>query len=274
MTKTTTVYNQIDYILCSEKIKHTLINARSFSGTEPSRDHRLVICKLQVENYNIFRNANETHSKSYITFQLIKSEETKNAYQQQLRENLCKMECTSWENIRASITDAATKTIRFAKNNKNHRTHNHVVERLSNQQKELRLRISSTVNDEKVRELKTQRNRILHDIANVLNEDKNRKLDNLASEIDKCHNDNTKMYQEIKFINRKPLQNLIVHNKSGRNVKEPNAVYNIIRDHFKAHFNDLNEPKLETFIGNPRPTDTPISKDEVGKSIHTKQQGS
>ena len=32
--KTITVYVQIDYILCSEKIKHTIINARSFSGTE------------------------------------------------------------------------------------------------------------------------------------------------------------------------------------------------------------------------------------------------
>ena len=56
----------------------------------------------------------------------MKSEETKNAYQQQLHENLCKMECTSWENIRVSITDAATKTIGFTKNNKNHRIYNPV----------------------------------------------------------------------------------------------------------------------------------------------------
>ena len=69
-------------------------------------------------------------------------------------------------------------------------------------------------------ELKTQRNRILHDITNILNEDKNGKLDNLALEIDKCHN-NAKMYQAIKIINRKPLQNLIAHNK---------AVYNLIRE--------------------------------------------
>ena len=148
------------------------------------------------------------------------------------------MECTSLENIRASITDAATKTIDFTKNNKNHRIHNPVVERLSNQQKELRLCISSTVNNEKVIELKTQRNRILHDIANILSEHKNRERDNLASEIDKYHNDNTKMYQVIKFTNRKPLQNLIVHDKAGRNVAEPNAICNIIRDYFKAHFID------------------------------------
>ena len=76
------MYNQIDYILCGKKIKHTLINARSFSGTETPSDYRLVICKLQVEKYNIFKNVNKTHSKSYNTIQLTKSEETKNAYQQ------------------------------------------------------------------------------------------------------------------------------------------------------------------------------------------------
>ena len=49
---------------------------------------------------------------------------------------------------------------------------------------------------------------------------------------------------------------------------QPNAVYNVIRDHFKAHFNDQNESKLEPFISNPRPFHTPITKDEVAKSIH------
>ena len=120
------------------------------------------------------------------------------------------MECISWENIRASIADAETKAIGFTKNNKNHRIQNPVVERLLNQQKELRLRISSTVNNEKMRELKTQCNRILHDIAKMLNEDMNCELDNLASEINKYHNDNTKMDQAIKFINRKLLENLMV----------------------------------------------------------------
>ena len=116
--------------------------------------------------------------------------------------------------------------------------------------------------------MKTQRNRILHDITNILNEEKNRELDNLAPEIDKCHNGNTKMYGAIKFINRKPLQNLIVHDKAGRNVTESNTVYKIIRDHFKAQFNDPTESKLEPFIGNPRPLDTPVINDEVAKSIH------
>ena len=149
------------------------------------------MCKLQAEKYNIFKNESETHSKSYNTFKVIKSEETKNAYQQQLHENLCETKYTSCENIRGSITNAATKKIGLTKYNENHGTYYPVVERLSNQQKELR--ISSIVNNEKMRQLKTQCNRILHDIAIVLNGGKNREIDNLASEIDK-HNDNTKIY--------------------------------------------------------------------------------
>ena len=98
------MYNQIDYILCREKINHNFIIARRFNRTETSNDHCLVMCKLQAEKYNIFKNESETHSKSYNTFKVIKSEETKNAYQQQLHENLCETKYTSCENIRGSIS--------------------------------------------------------------------------------------------------------------------------------------------------------------------------
>ena len=96
--------------------------------------------------------------------------------------------------------------------------------------------------------MKTQRNRRLHDITNRLNGDNVLELDNLALEIGKCHNDNTKMYRVIKFINSKTLQNLMVHVKADRNVTEPDAVYNIIKNHFKAHFSHPKEAKLEPFI--------------------------
>ena len=61
----------------------------------------------------------------------------------------------------------------------------------------------------------------------MLNKEKNRELDNLASEIDKRHNDNTKIYQAVKFITGKPLQYLMVHENASRNITEPNVVYNI-----------------------------------------------
>ena len=126
---------------------------------------------MQVEKHNIFKDASKTHSKSYNTFQLIKSEETKNVYQKQLHKNV--MYCMS--KYPSQYHRCSKKNNWSHQNNKNHRIHSSVVELLSDQLKELRLRFSSTVNNEKVIELKTQRNRILHDIANILNEDKNGK---------------------------------------------------------------------------------------------------
>ena len=67
--------------------------------------------------------------RSYSTFQ-VKIRRNQKCL---LEENLCKMECTSWENIQVTITDSATKASGFTKNNKNHQIHNRVVERLSNQ---------------------------------------------------------------------------------------------------------------------------------------------
>ena len=58
----------------------------------------------------------------------------------------------------------------------------------------------------------------------MLNKHKNRKIDNLASEIDTCHNDNTTVYQAIKYINRKAPQHLLVRDKDSRNLTEPKAV--------------------------------------------------
>ena len=53
------MFNQISCILCSKKIKHTVTSASSFSRT--SRVHHLVISKLEVEKYKIFKNINKTY---------------------------------------------------------------------------------------------------------------------------------------------------------------------------------------------------------------------
>ena len=43
-----TIFNQIDYIICDQKHKHILTDARSYSGTETHSDHRLVVTRIEV----------------------------------------------------------------------------------------------------------------------------------------------------------------------------------------------------------------------------------
>ena len=43
------MYNQIDYIIFSEKINHSFINAGSFGGTGTRNDYCIAICTVQVK---------------------------------------------------------------------------------------------------------------------------------------------------------------------------------------------------------------------------------
>ena len=49
---------------------------------------------------------------------------------------------------------------------------------------------------------------------------KNIELDQLATSIDN-YRDNTKMYQAVKTLKRKPIQNATVHDNKGRTIMEP-----------------------------------------------------
>ena len=51
---------------------------------EVSAEQKHQVIMALSEKYNIFKNVNKSHNKSYNNFPLIKSEETQNAYQQQL----------------------------------------------------------------------------------------------------------------------------------------------------------------------------------------------
>ena len=44
-----TVYNQIDYIIFSEKINHSFINAGIFGGAGTRNDCCIAICTVQVK---------------------------------------------------------------------------------------------------------------------------------------------------------------------------------------------------------------------------------
>ena len=171
-TKTVTIYNQIDYILCNKDIKSTLINARSFSGSETTSDHRLVICKMSINRYKLFKNKPKANRKQIDSAELARNKQKQQIYKVALENKLSQTETTNWKQIEQAIIETATETVGYKQKHQRHRVHNPEIERLSRQQKEIRLAISQTDNNDKVKELKQQRNRILHQIENSLNEQK------------------------------------------------------------------------------------------------------
>ena len=46
--KMVTIFNQIDYIIVNERNRQILRDARSYSGTETTSDHRLVVTRIDL----------------------------------------------------------------------------------------------------------------------------------------------------------------------------------------------------------------------------------
>ena len=95
---------------------------------------------------------------------------------------------------------------------------------------------------------------------------KNIELDQLATSIDN-YRDNTKMYQAVKTLKRKPIQNATVHDNKGRTITEPTEIYKTIREHFQTHFNEDKARDIEPFNEPPKPLTKPITTAEVSQSI-------
>ena len=144
------VYNQIDYIICRNKQKHTLIDSRSYSNTLVNSDHRIVVTRMGVDTYKIFLNKKKYNkNSSYDSHQLIINEKVRSSYQNQMRQNLRIIENNKWEEIQQTIRDTAEVTIGFTKTTKNpNRLYNEAVKKLSTKQKNLRLEICNCNNIE------------------------------------------------------------------------------------------------------------------------------
>ena len=69
----------LDYILVQNKFKHTMQNARSYLGTLTSSDHRIVIVKVVISWYIVFKNIKNgiKREKLINTIDLVNNDEKK-----------------------------------------------------------------------------------------------------------------------------------------------------------------------------------------------------
>ena len=71
------------------------------------------------------------------------------------------------------------------------------------------------------------------------------------------------MFKAIKLLKRKKFENPFVVDNDGKRISNPAAIYQTVREHFSQHFFKDHIPKLEPFVGDPKPMKTPITINEV-----------
>ena len=257
------IYNQIDYIICQENQKHLLCNSRSYSNTLTNTDHRIVVTEMNIQMHRIYKKDNKRKEKPFNSQLLTMNEDIRNQYKNELRTKIEQQ--IEWNDIQKSITSTAQTTIGYLNkvpNSNNIYCDNIAV--LSQQQKHLRLKISNCKKVEKVKIMKAERNKILHQIQHKVKEHKEQLLNNKLSDINDAKG-NAQMFKAVKILNRKQYENPSIHDKKGKSITNKQEIHNVIKEHFSNHFVD--NKITTTFQMNKHQLENEISNDEVKKSI-------
>ena len=77
-----------------------------------------------------------------------------------------------------------------------------IIEELSNQQKQIKLRIEHTIGREEIKELKRERNNILRKIHTIIKKKEEENLLSQIKDIEQSKNDSRHMFKAIQFINK------------------------------------------------------------------------
>ena len=96
----------------------------------------------------------------------------------------------SWTNVQQAIKESAKASAGVNTCNKQKRTANDTISELSNRQKDLRLQIQNTDNEERKIKLRNERNRVLHTIRKTILEQRNEELEKKVQKINEANSDN------------------------------------------------------------------------------------
>jgi exonuclease III len=265
-----TIRSQIDYVLCSRPLKHILIDARSHSGTLTDSDHRLIKCRTDITPYHRYKRPDKPAQKKQFDCARLKEASVRAQYQLEIR-RLRSQQLTQpannedmWDRVKVMINESAEKTVGYRQNRVRDRKYNAEVQKLSDQQKDLRVQITACQDVDKVRGLKHQRNQIL---ARIKKKNLDLKERDILAKIAIINDskDTAKTFKAIRELSRKPAENPYVHDAKGRHITQPNAIYKTVRAHFNDHFNDPDQPMLEQFRTPPAPLTKPITPAEVAE---------
>ena len=140
-----------------------LCNSRSFSNTLTNTDHCIVVTEMNIQMHCLYKKENKRRDKPFNSQLLTMNENIRNQYKTELKLKIEQQ--TEWNDIQNSITSTAKVTIGYL--NRVHNSNNIYCDEiaiLSQQQKHLRQKIANCKEVEKINNMKTERNNILHQI--------------------------------------------------------------------------------------------------------------
>ena len=114
--------------------------------------------------------------------------------------------------------------------------------------------------------MRNDRNQVMHEMRRKKTKIREESLDKQVENIERFK-DSAKMFEIIKNIRRKPLDNSYIHDPNGKIVTNPKEIHGILYEHFKSKFFKEGEEEIVTFDGPPKKLNFPITYEEVVISV-------
>ena len=118
----------------------------------------------------------------------------------------------------------------------NHQISDPDLERMSKEQKDIRLQIENYKDSEKNKQLRKSRNEILKEMNQKVRDAREKRAEDLVGEVENAKDD-TRMFKAAKALHMKHQKIQFVHDDQERCVSQPQEVQKIIEQYLMKHFN-------------------------------------
>ncbi|GFS24707.1 very-long-chain enoyl-CoA reductase [Elysia marginata] len=173
----------------------------------------------------------------------------------------------TWKKTKKIIHNTANSVLGKEKGNaKPNRSYDPVLAALSEEQKQVRIKINESKSDSKKKELKAERDKLLHELQSMVKCKRNNELDKAAEDIVKLP-DHARMFKAVKSLNRKKSEKPKMFDADGKFITNIDEIQIVIGKHLKDKFRDEQIKDLEPFQGDARDLNNPITTTDVEKAL-------
>ena len=269
----------IDFIICRQSQHSLLLDARSYAETVQNSDHRLVVSRVRLSRvFGMWgrKTQNFTKPKHYSVDLLSDTHESRK-YKQHLTSCMNELSNefeaaetaqTQQKFVVKAIEEAAASSIGITPPNRSQsQAFCPEINRMSHEQKMLRLRIDNTEDADISNALKQKRNRLQHAIRRKALENATTKLDQKIEEIERIH-DGANMFKSVRLLYRTPYRQPTIHDDQGRAIQDQEEYGKHVSDFFREQFQVDVKQGTTAFTGKPRPHKYPITASEVEHAMN------
>ena len=260
--------NLIDYIIIRKEHRHTLDDSRAHNGLMTYTDHRLVRAKMNVprlhikreskkEKVNIEKLADPITSAKYavnVELKLMDAEDNQRTEHMSAQEQ--------WNTIVEASHKSAKEVLGKRKRGQ---TENQTVRILSDQQKNIHLKINAIKEESERKELKKERNKIMKEIQSELGREKQMKIEMEIREIEEAKDDSNRMFRAVKNLQRMKTKTPLTIDSDGGVTTDPEKQTTIISEFFKSMFTDQNAKEIEHIP--PAEMRLPFTEKEIKSAV-------